>query len=87
MRWIVDFVASARREFLDLPHQVQARISRKIVLLETNPVPPGAKKLRHPEARYRLRVGDYRVLYRVLPSARAVEIFRVSHRKDAYRNP
>lgn len=53
--------------------------------LAETPFPFGSQKLAGSEHTYRIRVGDYRVLYEVLTGAKTVEIQRVRHRKDVYR--
>jgi mRNA interferase RelE/StbE len=53
--------------------------------LAEDPRPAGSKKLKGSDESYRIRVGDYRVIYDVLDVIRIVLIQRVRHRKDAYR--
>ncbi|MEK7282051.1 MAG: type II toxin-antitoxin system RelE/ParE family toxin [Chloroflexota bacterium] len=67
-----------------LPPPVHTRISRKILSLENNPRPRGTKKLSGREE-YRLRVGDYRVLYTIDDRNTVVIIFAVGHRREVYR--
>jgi mRNA interferase RelE/StbE len=67
-----------------LPSEVHRRISEKILTLEDNPRPSGSQKLRG-EENYRLRVGDYRVLYTIDDKARRVLVYGVAHRREAYR--
>ena len=62
---------------------VHARLSRKILTLEDNPRPRGIKKLSGREE-YRLRVGDYRVLYLVDDRNRIVTIVTIGHRREVY---
>ena len=64
---------------------MRVRISRAIDSLADNPVPPGARKLKGEERSYRIRVGDYRVVYDVLEEVVLVMILRIGHRKDVYR--
>jgi len=59
------------------------RIIRKARRLSGNPRPPGCLKLTGEEG-FRIRVGDYRVLYRVDDDSKRVYIYRIKHRKDAY---
>ncbi len=54
-------------------------------MLAENPRPDGAKKLKG-ETGYRIRVGNYRVLYEIDDAAQLVIIYRVKHRRDVYRN-
>ena len=66
------------------PAQLHDRISRKLLELEDNPRPHGIQKL-HGQDRYRIRIGDYRVLYIIDDRAQTVEIVAVGHRRDVYR--
>ncbi len=84
MRYTVEIKRSAEREIDRLPSDAQARISEKIMALEGNPRPFGSQKLRGGEA-YRLRVGDYRVLYTIDDHACRVLVHAVAHRREAYR--
>lgn len=79
------FARSARKELENLPATLAHRILSAIEQLRTSPRPPGARKLRGPEGLWRLRVGDYRVVYAIHDSERFVDIQVVRHRKDAYR--
>jgi mRNA interferase RelE/StbE len=62
-----------------------ARIDRKILALANNPRPPGCKKLKGYRDHWRLRAGDWRVVYIIDDSAKRVSITRVVHRRDAYK--
>jgi len=64
---------------------MRVRISRAIDSLADNPAPPGARKLKGEERSYRIRVGDYRVVYDVLEEVVLVMILQIGHRKDVYR--
>jgi mRNA interferase RelE/StbE len=76
--------ASAEREMASVPKAMRHTISQKILDLETNPRPQGCKKLSG-RKEYRVRVGDYRVLYVVDDAATSIEIVAVGNRKDVYR--
>lgn len=84
MAYEVQIVSAAEREMDKLPGAVHKRISRRILTLEDNPRPRGAKKLSGREE-YRLRIGDYRVLYTVDDKNAVVTIFAVGHRREIYR--
>ena len=75
---------SAQRDLDDLDKPLLRRLFDKILALKADPRPVGAVKLTADDG-YRLRVGDYRVLYRVEDRARVVYIYRVKHRKEVYR--
>lgn len=81
----IEWKASALHELKAIDRQIVPRLVSAIGLLAENPFPPGVRKLRGGENTYRLRVGDYRVLYEVHPSSIRVLIVRVRHRKDVYR--
>lgn len=59
------------------------QIRDKIILIRENPCPPGCLKLSAEEG-YRLRFGNYRILYRISDKEREVYIYRIKHRKEAY---
>ena len=81
----VAFARSARRELEKLPSAAVARILPAIRDLSANPRPNGSRKLGGEQATYRIRVGDYRVIYEVDDATRQVLVTRVRHRKDAYQ--
>ena len=75
---------TAHRQISKLPAQTQDRINIAIARLAKNPRPPGVKKLTARDG-YRIRMGDYRVLYRIDDSERVVIIYRVMGRGNVYR--
>jgi len=75
---------SAAKELEALPPKYRSRIAAKIHALSTEPRPPGAEKLSG-EEKYRIRQGDYRVLYEIDDGVRTVTIVRIGHRRDVYR--
>jgi mRNA interferase RelE/StbE len=75
---------SAAKELENLPPKIRRRLSVRIQGLETDPRPPGAEKLSGQE-KYRLRQGDYRVLYAIDDAAESVTVVKVGHRRDVYR--
>jgi mRNA interferase RelE/StbE len=76
---------AAVRDLDSLPGDVGKRLGQAIDRLSENPRPPGSKKLVGFENEWRLRVGNYRVLYVVDDSTKRVTIARVAHRREAYR--
>ncbi|MHA1568988.1 MAG: type II toxin-antitoxin system RelE family toxin [Alphaproteobacteria bacterium] len=68
-----------------LPRADQKRITAKVDALAHNPYPPGIKKLSHDEGLFRLRVGQYRVLYQVQQNVLLVLVVKIGHRRDIYR--
>ena len=85
MAWEVRFKPSALREFRDLPGNVQARVGRRLDSLVADPRLPGAQKLEGGEDFYRVRAGDYRVVYAIDDAVRVVFIVKIGHRGDVYR--
>lgn len=81
----VVFARSARRELERLEMSVARRIIARIDALVTDPRPPGCVKLQGAADLWRIRIGDYRVVYSVDDDARVVDIRVVRHRSDAYR--
>ncbi len=80
----IEIKRSASRELEHLPLKDRRRIVSKIQGLAKNPRPYGSQKLSGEES-YRLRQGDYRVVYAVDETELSVTIFRIAHRRDAYR--
>lgn len=79
------FKPAAAREFRKLPEEVKRRLKPKIDALANDPRPPGVEKLAGSETSYRIRVGDYRILYRIEDKALLISIVRIAHRREAYR--
>ena len=76
---------SARKELAALSLPLQKRIDTRIRALSENPRPSGVKKLAGDENLYRLRVGDYRIIYQIRDQALLVLVIKISHRREAYR--
>lgn len=80
----IELETRARRELMELPRDIQQRIADCLDDLEDNPRPPGTKKLVGQEG-YRIRTGDYRMLYIIDDAHRLVRIYRIGHRREVYR--
>ena len=76
---------STKKDIRNLPKQEVAHIIDAVSLLADDPMPHGSQKLSGSERSYRIRIGDYRVIYEVFTDSHTVEIQRVRHRKDVYR--
>jgi len=85
MPYKLEFTESARRELRALDRQLQRRISTKVNELCDQPFPSGVKKLQGLQDHFRIRVGDYRVIYRVDGHRVVVVIVQIGHRRDVYR--
>jgi len=81
----LNLLKSSERDIRNIDKQQILRIVEAIRSLEEDPFPKQSKKLKASESAYRLRVGDYRILYEVDIHNKVVEIFHIRHRKDAYR--
>jgi len=75
---------TAEKELDGLPDRIYRTVLKRLLGLGEDPRPAGAKKLRG-RAEYRLRVGDYRILYLVDDEQRTVDVVSVAHRREAYR--
>jgi mRNA interferase RelE/StbE len=76
---------AAENDLKRLPTTTFHRIIPQIRILAENPRPSGCRKLTGSKNDWRIRVGDYRVLYEIDEKARAVRIMRVRHRREVYR--
>lgn len=81
----IEFVKSAGKEYLALPKIVQSRIEKGIEALRFIPHPVGSKKLQGHTRLFRVRVGDYRVVYSLDETAQLITVTRIRHRKDVYQ--
>ncbi|CAN5272473.1 type II toxin-antitoxin system RelE/ParE family toxin [soil metagenome] len=75
---------TASKELADMPAQVINRIIPAIKNLGENPRPSGEKKLKGEQDTWRIRIGDYRVIYTINDTIRIVDVRKVGHRKDIY---
>ena len=84
MNWRVELGRDAKKELARLPATVQRRVARVLLSLEDEPFPAGCKKLKNRDG-WRVRVGDYRILYFADKAARQVIVGVIAHRRDVYR--
>jgi mRNA interferase RelE/StbE len=82
----VKFTSGARKMFRKLSQQLQDRIQTKIDDLAIEPRPNGVKKLKGEENSYRIRVGDYRVIYDIFDDVLLVSVVEVGHRSEVYKD-
>ena len=82
----IEWKSSAKKELRRLPKKVINNIISAIEKLPHNLHPAGSKKLIGTEHIYRQRIGDYRIVYSIESNRLVIEIVRVGHRKDVYRN-
>ena len=84
-RYAIEFRRSADKDLRRLDSATQRRVVRATENLATNPRPSGCRKLPRSEDAFRIRVGDYRIIYTVDDTVLIVAIERVRHRREAYR--
>ena len=84
--YTVTFARSARTELEQLSNPIAVRILEKVEALSRNPRPPGTIKLPGQRNLWRLRVGDYRVVYAINDAAGTVDVSIVRHRREVYRD-
>jgi mRNA interferase RelE/StbE len=76
---------SALSKLKKLPSQIKRRISEKIDSLAVDPRPPGVEKLEGADDLYRVRVGNYRIIYQIQDEILLIMIVKVGDRKEIYR--
>ena len=84
MNYCVIFSRSARKQMEKLSGETETRIIAKLSELEANPRPSGCKKLKNRDA-WRIRIGDYRVIYEIHDKVLQVIVVTVGHRREVYR--
>jgi mRNA interferase RelE/StbE len=86
MNYEIIFKPSAEKSFSKLSKNLQIKIVNAIEQLSTNPRSPGVKKLKSLLNLYRIRVGDYRVIYSIEEKILIVLIVKIAHRSEIYKN-
>ncbi len=85
MSYAVAFERSAEKEFLTLPQAVRERVLKALQPLRADPF--AARNVKSLKGGfYRLRVGDYRVIYSVMAEVLIILVVKVGHRREVYRN-
>jgi mRNA interferase RelE/StbE len=85
MAFRIEWKKSTRKDLRKLPSVTVDKIIAAVEGLAENPFPHGVEKLSGSEHAYRIRLGDYRIVYEVVAESKLVEVQRVRHRKDVYR--
>ncbi len=75
---------TAQRQLRRLDPPLVQKIIQKLQQLQQNPRPPGVRKLHGAPRGYRVRVGDWRILYTVDDQAKEVQVYRIKHRSQVY---
>jgi mRNA interferase RelE/StbE len=81
----VALASSAEKELHRLPKKVISRIIPRLEQLASVSRPPGCKKLKGGDKEWRIRVGEYRIVYVIDDVARTVDVTRIAHRRDVYQ--
>lgn len=86
MSYRVEFTAAAARGWRDLAQQAKERLGAAVSALAESPRPPGSAALRGDlQGLFRLRVGDWRIVYEVDEAARLVTVTELAHRSKVYK--
>ncbi len=80
----VEVKPSARKELEELPDNVLARVLQKMDSLRSAPRPTGCKKLKGYKDQWRIRVGDWRIVYVIDDAAKLISFTRIAHRREVY---
>jgi mRNA interferase RelE/StbE len=81
----VDILSRAEKELNSLPDAARRRVAQALAGLSGNPRPMGCRKLIGTDSKYRIRIGDYRVLYEIIEARKEVAVYQIRHRSDVYR--
>ena len=82
MGYAVRLIPSARKALQKLPRDAQERILFALALLQSTPIPLHAKKLSGKKGYYRIRVGEYRIIYQVREEELLILVIKVGHQKE-----
>jgi mRNA interferase RelE/StbE len=82
--WGIDWSEAAERQLAKLDQVTRRRILKSVEKLSSNPCPSGAVRLVTDPGVWRMRVGDYRLLYEIIEQQVRVLIVKIGHRRDVY---
>lgn len=86
MSFKVEYKSSVKKELRKLTITDRSAIIHKIELLKDNPNPEGSAKLKGSRDLFRIRHGDYRVIYQIQKNVLLIIIIRIGHRREIYKN-
>lgn len=86
VRYVLEFTPLAAKQFRRLTAAARRRLATPIDALASNPRPPNAKKLKGGRDAWRLRVGDYRIIYEIYDDRLLILVVRLGHRREVYRD-
>ncbi|HEV7185719.1 MAG: type II toxin-antitoxin system RelE/ParE family toxin [Actinomycetales bacterium] len=84
MTYLIDFTTAAARQVRKLPRPARERVLQLVERLAEDPRPHGARKLVGEETAWRIRAGDYRIIYDVYDDELTITVVRAGHRRDVY---
>jgi Cytotoxic translational repressor of toxin-antitoxin stability system len=84
LKYTIRLEKAAERQLEKLPPEILSRVSQQLINLEQNPRQSNIKKLSGIEG-YRIRVGDYHILFTIDDKSREVRVYRVKHRREVYQ--
>lgn len=85
MKYKIEFSKASEKQLSDIPKGDLKKIANKIEKLSLDPFPNGSEKLKGEEGIYRIRKGDYRILYSVFEKKLIVLVVKIGHRREIYR--
>ncbi|MEB3309921.1 MAG: type II toxin-antitoxin system RelE/ParE family toxin [Snowella sp.] len=81
----IEFLKTAQKELSKLPREIQTKIALAIDFLKLEPYPNNVKKLKGSEGLFRIRVGDYRIIYKIENKNLIILVVKIGHRRDIYQ--
>ena len=86
MNYAVRLERQAEKELRSLPSQILKRIDKRLLTLAEEPWPRDSLKLKGKEGEgWRIKTGDYRILYTIDEAQKIIKVYRIKHRREAYR--
>lgn len=82
--YLIVVARSAQKDLDSLPTEISSRLYPRIEALANEPRPDGCRKLKGEKNSWRIRVGDYRVIYSIDDETRSIDIIKVRHRREVY---
>ena len=86
MSYRVFIERNAEKNFKKTPKEIKKKFIAAVAELKNNPRPLNVRKISDSESSYRIRIGDYRIIYEIDEKRKKINIFRIRHRKEAYLN-
>jgi mRNA interferase RelE/StbE len=85
MTYRIELTKAAVRDLTAIPKPMLKRLDACILGLADDPLPPGVKKLKNSDGMYRVRVSDYRIIYRIEQDILTILVVKIGHRREVYR--